>query len=380
MNDKIDGLLKEALTPSKKPDARLNQDILRRAMEDNNMKKPFFRTVPVMAAVLTAVLATGSLTAYGAWKYLNPEQVAEEFGDKQLANAFKEEGAVNINESQEYGDYKITLMGTVSGNKLSAYTTESDGVMLTDRTYSVISIEKKDGSAMPDVSEDGYKEFLASPFIKGENPVFCNIFYMGGGSSTFTKDGVQYKLIDHDNIEVFAGRGVYLGVLDNPFYDNSAYNYDETTGEITRNENYKGLNALFKLPLDMSKADEEAAKKQIEKWNKDLEDNNDEDSTSMENSTDKWDWEKLKKEGTLIKGTVKKYTAPDFNEPIKYSTDVKWNGTKLGEMMFLPNAYFEKDEYGTKIVGMSTNNNGKWIFNVVKHSKDGTITVCMYHN
>ena len=27
------------------------------------------------------------------------------------------------------------------------------------------------------------------------------------------------------------------------------------------------------------------------------------------------------------------------------------------------------------VLSMSANNNGKWVFNVVKHSKDGTITV-----
>jgi len=143
MNGKIDDLLKEALIPPEKPDARLNQEILRKAAEGSNMRKPFLKTIPVVAAITVAVIATGSLTAYGAWKYLSTEQVVEETGDKKLADAFKEKGAVNINESQEYGDYKITLMGTVSGDRLSNYLVEDDGVFLTDRTYSVISIEKK---------------------------------------------------------------------------------------------------------------------------------------------------------------------------------------------------------------------------------------------
>ncbi len=42
MSVKIDELLKEALIPSEKPDAQLNQEILRKAVEVNNMKKPFF--------------------------------------------------------------------------------------------------------------------------------------------------------------------------------------------------------------------------------------------------------------------------------------------------------------------------------------------------
>ena len=85
MSGKIDDLLKEALIPLKKPDVQLNQKILRKAMEGNNMRRPFLKTVPVMAAAAVAVLTAGSLTAYGAWKYLAAEQVAEEASGKKLA-------------------------------------------------------------------------------------------------------------------------------------------------------------------------------------------------------------------------------------------------------------------------------------------------------
>lgn len=203
MNNKIDDLLKEALAPSKKPDAWLNQDILRKAMEGNNMKKPFFKTVPIMTVVLTAVLATGSLTAYGAWQYLNPEQ---------------------------------------------------------------------------------------------------------------------------------------------------------------------------------------PAKKQIEKWEKELEGGSNEDNGSFDVNTDEMslqadelDWEELEKV-TLIKGTVKKYPASKFHGQITYLTDVEWNGMTFGEMLFSPDEYFDKDEYGTKIIDFLGGDNEKGAFSVMKRSKDGTITVCMYHN
>ena len=243
MSGKIDDLLKEALIPLKKPDVQLNQKILRKAMEGNNMRRPFLKTVPVMAAAAVAVLTAGSLTAYGAWKYLAAEQVAEEASGKKLADAFKEKGSVNINESQEYGDYKITLMGTVSGDKIGDYFIEDEenGVIYTDRTYSVISIEKKDGSPMPDTSDDDYEnKFLVSPFIKGEDPAFLNVYYMDGGCTSFVKDGVEYRLADYDNIEAFADRGVYIGVLGDVFYDREAYNFDKKTGEITRNESTMG--------------------------------------------------------------------------------------------------------------------------------------------
>lgn len=267
MSDKIDDLLKDALFSSEKPDAYLNKKILQKAKGDNTMRKPLFKTVPIMAALLTAVLATGGLTAYAAWQYLTPNQVAEQFEDKKLAQAFSSRDASVINKSQICGDYKITLLGMISGENLSDYATEVDGQIQTDRTYTVVSIEKRDGTPMPKTSDPEYDNgFLITPFIKGENPAGLNIFHMGGGSSMMVQDGIEYRIIENDNIEVFADRGVYLGVLDSGFYDIEAYNFNKKTGEITRNDNYEGVNALFELPLDKSKADEKAAQEQIEEW------------------------------------------------------------------------------------------------------------------
>lgn len=381
MDNKIDSLLKEALTPSEKPDVKLNQEILRKAVEGNNMRKPFFKTIPVIAALATAVLATGSLTAYGAWKYLSTDQAAEETGNKKLADTFREKGAVNINESQEYGDYKITLMGTVSGDKISDYLIEDNGQFLTDRTYSVISIEKKDGSPMPDTSDKDYENnFLASPFIKGEDPAFLNIYYMDGGCSSFVKDGVEYRLADYDNIEAFADRGVYIGVLGDVFYDREAYNFDKKTGEITRNENYKGINALFGLPLDKSKADKEKAEKLIKKW-KGTE-NSGEESTDNENSgsTDEWDYKRVKKECTIIKDSVKTYPSAGYSEIITYTQKTKWKGISLdGDISFSAEWHFDKDEYGTKLIS-STGDGRNTIYTLAERSKNGEITISQYHN
>jgi hypothetical protein len=73
-------------------------------------------------------------------------------------------------------------------------------------------------------------------------------------------------MIECDNIELFADRSIYLCVMDTPFYNVEAYNYDEKTGEITVNENYTGMNLLFNLPLDKAKADPEAASKYLEQF------------------------------------------------------------------------------------------------------------------
>ena len=73
-------------------------------------------------------------------------------------------------------------------------------------------------------------------------------------------DGVVYRLLECDNVEVFADHELYLCVIgERSFYDRSAYSFDRETGMITRNDAYNGLNALFRLPIDASKADPEKA-------------------------------------------------------------------------------------------------------------------------
>ena len=117
MENNLDELLKHALTPNEDAEYWLNQKILRLAEEKQNMKRgqKYFKRIP--AAVLTAALVLGvtSLTAYAAWKYLSVQEVAENVGDITLADAFLSEDAISINESQSYGEYRVTLMGMVSG-------------------------------------------------------------------------------------------------------------------------------------------------------------------------------------------------------------------------------------------------------------------------
>lgn len=66
---------------------------------------------------------------------------------------------------------------------------------------------------------------------------------------------------------MFADHTIYLCVLDDPLYNSQAYDYDEVTGEITRNDTYQGVNALFELPIDPSKADQKAAVEKVDKIN-----------------------------------------------------------------------------------------------------------------
>ena len=263
----MDQLLQQALSPEKEPDDRLNQKIIQKSKETGTMIK---KNRKGMMAVLVAVgvLMIGSLSAFAAWKYLTPDQAAEQiFHDEALSKAFQGEDAIVVNEIQEMGDYRVTFLGIVSGKNLSDYTDwDEAGQIQEDKTYVIVAIENRDGTPRPDVSDEHYGEdtFFVSPIISGLNPWEYSIMTMGGGYSEDVADGIQYRLVECDNVEMFADRGLYLCVQSGTFYDNQAYSMDEATGAFTRNESYEGLNILFDLPIDESKADPAAAQSYME--------------------------------------------------------------------------------------------------------------------
>lgn len=338
----MDELLRNALSCKEEPDYWLNQKIIRKIQEKEreDMSKGSRKIkVPAAALLAAAVLFVGSVTGYAAWKYLTPGQVAETAEDKGLAAAFQSEDAVAINEVQEYGNYRITLLGIVSGKNLSQYTMEDGaGNILDDRTYVVTAIENVDGTPRPDTSEDSYGEdaFFVSPLIQGLNPAVYNSVTMDGGYSEIVENGIQYRIAECDNVEKFADRQVYLCVNDGSFYNNDAYSYDEQSGNISRNEGYQGVNALFTLPLDKSRADKDAAEEYIKnkenEWNgskeaeeaesQDMEENDITDQAAKE--VENWKLEDFEKNTELVKELE---IAPNKEGDFEYKYEIGEDGS-----------------------------------------------------
>lgn len=215
-------------------------------------------SVGLLAVVFLLAL---SVSAYAAVQHFSAKQVAEHLSDQLLANAFESEDAVQIDQSQASGDYHFTLHGLVSGAGLSEFEFSSEEIY-PDRTYAVVSITRQDGKPMPSTSDPEYGQdpFFISPLIKGQAPWQVNILSMNGGYSETVIDGVMYRLIACDDVEIFSDRGVYLAISSgSSFYSNDAFAYDEKTGEIQAREDYPGASLLFDLPLDVTKADHEQA-------------------------------------------------------------------------------------------------------------------------
>ena len=272
MKNNLDELLKKALVPMDVPDRQLNQQVLLAVKERKSMKNQ--RKVPAVAAAVICVVLLGSITVAAAHRYLSTSEVAVEIEDNTLKNAFLSENAVLVNETQESGGYYITLLGSVAGKNISDYlSTDGQGIPKDNKIYTVVAIEHADGTPMTPTSSDDYgkEPFYVSCYIRGLDPNKYSLMSMNGAYTAFVKDGIEYRVLSMDNIEIFADKGIYVGASTGSFYDRQAYNYDESTGIMSRNENYAGVNALFELPMDKSKGDPAAAQAYLEKleeqWN-----------------------------------------------------------------------------------------------------------------
>lgn len=265
MKRELDDILKCALKPTDEPEYRLNLRILNQVKEENRMKREKVRKIMTAVAASVLVVGLSSLTAVAAWKYLSADKVMEKMEQPKLQNAFLSDNAVVVNETQSYGKYEISLLGIVSGKELTQAVVQDGGSISDDKTYYAVAISKVDGTPMPETSSDDYNEisFFVSPLIKGYDPVQYNVVTMGGGYQDIVENGILYRLGECDNVEMFADCGLYLCVLDSTFYDPAAYRFEPSSGEIFRNKEYAGVNALFDLPIDASKADPEAVKQYL---------------------------------------------------------------------------------------------------------------------
>ncbi len=200
------------------------------------------------AAVVAACILAGSGSVYAAVHLLRPAEVAKEMKKPELAEQFSKISRNVV--TQENEKYLVSYLGEVSGKNLTEQTGED---VDKEKTYFVLAVEKKGGKMTYDDT------IVATPFIKGFAPWLLNIYTMNGGAESVVKDNVRYYIFEAGNIEIFADRGVYLGVCEDA-PGSEEYSFDEKTGEISKNPSYaKGLNMLFKLELDKKKADPEKA-------------------------------------------------------------------------------------------------------------------------
>ena len=314
----IDLLLKQALFSNIGPSNELNQKIINKV--NNHTLKVTYKKRLAFTFIVAVIFLIMTATAFAVWRLLTPEEVAEHFDDVPLAIAFEGEDAIKINKSVSSGGYHFTLLGIVSGEGLNGIKSSVHDIY-PDRTYAVISIEKEDGSMIPGFGDkDSESKFFISPLIKGQKPWLVNIASMNGGYRECVIDGVMYRLIECDGIEMFADRGLYLCINSGTFYDIDAFIYDERSGEITPNPDYKGINIIFDLPLDINKADH----KKADEYLKELLEPED-DTAGVDHEEPIIDIEKEFENGAVIPESIKEVT---FDE--KGMAYYEYGGSKVG--------------------------------------------------
>jgi hypothetical protein len=377
--DNWEKILTQALAPSAEPDEYLNQRISNQLKERIQMK-PKYR-IRLSASVLAFVMLLAlSVTAYAAVQLLSPKQVAEHVGDRALAEAFASKDALQLNQSIEAKDYQFTLHGLVSGAGLSQLNSTAESLE-PDRTYAVVSIARQDGKPMPATSDPAYgqENFFVSPLIKGQKPWLVNIVTMGGSYHELVRDGVQYRLIECDPIEMFADRGVYLAVSSGTaFYSNEAFNFDENTGEIAAREDYSGASAIFTLPLDATRSDHDKAEEYLNTLlNPDSQQNTKPGSDAADKEAALEDHAKWlrglkmkvhegKEIGETLPGSIQEL-ANETSGKKTYSYD-GWTQT------INPDDYFQKDQVGfSDQFGVSGDDNGYQAL-LFHRDADGVIT------
>lgn len=277
--DKMDALLKSCLHIEQEPDEALHQKVMQNWKEKTGMKKGNYYKA---AAAAVAVVLASTITVGAAMRFFTPKEAASELSGVEAAELFESDDAVYINETQEGKQYNYTLLGITEGANILQLDTEGERLDK-DAFYAVVAVSNKDGSnlSLNDFwdSENGH---FISPLIQGLEPWRYNIVSMNGGYSEMEKNGVVYRMINCDKIGYFADRNLYLCISDSNFYETDAYDYDEQSGLITRNEDYEGTNLLFDLPIKSDRANARLAEeylKELEKeWNSDTEEETENDA------------------------------------------------------------------------------------------------------
>jgi hypothetical protein len=232
------------------------------------------RRASVLAAIAAAVALSG-IGVYAAITYLSPADVANELNYPELAKQFEVQTSFTegINDSGETGaavaaepesitsgDYTFTFLGITSGADLNVMHMNADEA----QTYAVVAIENADGTPFDketyyEPGNEGIHGFFVSPLIHGREPWKGGaIAQLGGAATERIIDGKIYRLVECDNIEIFAKTGVSLAVSTGAFYNTEAFDYNAETG-LTTAKDFDGSSAVFELPLDPALGDPEAA-------------------------------------------------------------------------------------------------------------------------
>ena len=159
-------------------------------------KRKFIKTV----ALAAAIIMTLSLSAFAMISFLSSSDVANHFGNKELAVLFEKSDFEPETINGE--DYSVTFMGTAQGENIC----EINGITTNEgRTYAVYAIYRNDGTSL-DILDGNPIHII--PVADGQK-IHAFTSY-GMSASCFVKDGVLYALYDYTDLKAFTDIDISL--------------------------------------------------------------------------------------------------------------------------------------------------------------------------
>lgn len=274
--DAVDDVLKETLRTSTEPDEELIQKTMAKLDSKENGTIPDTssknsaksKRLPAAAAIFASVLAVSSITVAASWRYLSAKDVASHNQDAHLEAALEE---ATPTEREQWGEtqvaagIRVTFLGFASAEEVSDFQTTVKNKKTgysqeyTSGSRALFALEYEDGTPF----EKNEIPFYMSPYVDGVNPYGMSRYLDYGGGSGFAEDGILYLTMRTDlDIGCLACEtSVYVGLCDgiSPNPKEAPYLYDPETGKISRNENCYGMNVLFEIKADPSRANPEKA-------------------------------------------------------------------------------------------------------------------------
>ena len=233
-------------------------------MNDFPEVKYMNRKLKTAVAVIIAVLMlTGSV--FAAARLLSADEAADTMGAGMVAEAFRSEDAVLINESRVVGEYSVTLLGFVSGDDIFNEATGDDADSII-----AVSLERTDGQ--PVSTDDGCPLALV-PVVDGYAPWSFNGYTLNACGVSRIENGVMYYLFSCDDLEKFSDHRIRLAVFEGFAPSSDIFAIDCQTGVISFCDSYEGAGTLFDMPIDSSKADAEAAARLLRELGYEIDEN-----------------------------------------------------------------------------------------------------------
>lgn len=203
-----------------------------------------------VVAVVLAIIALLSITAFAVSYILSAREVADYFGEKEIAAMF--EDCEIKPQTVSNGTYDVTFLGSTTGTKLN----KTEGFEADEtRTYAVIAIRNTDSSPLSLM--DGMPIQFA-PVIEGCMP-FQTWAILNFSASGMEREGILYYLFDYENLQIFADRTVSIAIFEGAMFPGPEVLTMDENEKIVYADEYVGFKGIFDLPMDESKADPKAA-------------------------------------------------------------------------------------------------------------------------